>query len=178
MTNRKILYDNYAGMFATFDDFCQVMDQCTNNYECLVIDNVVLQLPHRSSVLVQGWTPIRLQNVQSGFLESVLSWKKPVNAGKNCTTWIRSGKVRTTNQGRQNVLIICNCADCNFYFRLSWMIHWRNSTSWHSRYIDLCRYMHMYFTNTSSHFCDMLYFPYWPHATCITMWRDLRILTP
>jgi hypothetical protein len=36
MTNRKILYDNYA-MFATFDD--QVMDQCTNNYECLVIDN-------------------------------------------------------------------------------------------------------------------------------------------
>jgi hypothetical protein len=22
---RKILYDNYAGMFATFDDFCQVM---------------------------------------------------------------------------------------------------------------------------------------------------------
>jgi hypothetical protein len=39
MTNRKILYDNYAGMFATFDDFCQVMDQCTNNYECLVIDN-------------------------------------------------------------------------------------------------------------------------------------------
>jgi hypothetical protein len=39
MNNRKILYDNYAGMFATFDIFCQVMDQCTNNYECLVIDN-------------------------------------------------------------------------------------------------------------------------------------------
>jgi hypothetical protein len=39
MNNRKILYDNYAGMFNTFDDFCQVMDQCTNNFECLVIDN-------------------------------------------------------------------------------------------------------------------------------------------
>jgi hypothetical protein len=39
MNNRKILYDNYAGMFATFDDFCQVMNQCTNNFECLVIDN-------------------------------------------------------------------------------------------------------------------------------------------
>ena len=39
MNNRKILYDNYAGMFATFDDFCQVLNQCTNNYECLVIDN-------------------------------------------------------------------------------------------------------------------------------------------
>jgi hypothetical protein len=38
--------------------------------------HVVLQLPHRSSVLVQGWTPIRLQNVQSGW-KIVLSWKKP-----------------------------------------------------------------------------------------------------
>ena len=26
-------------MFPTFDIFCQVMDQCTENYECLVIDN-------------------------------------------------------------------------------------------------------------------------------------------
>ena len=26
-------------MFPTFDMFCQVMDQCTENYECLVIDN-------------------------------------------------------------------------------------------------------------------------------------------
>ena len=26
-------------MFPTFEVFCQVMDQCTENYECLVIDN-------------------------------------------------------------------------------------------------------------------------------------------
>ena len=26
-------------MFPNFDSFCQVMDQCTENYECLVIDN-------------------------------------------------------------------------------------------------------------------------------------------
>ena len=39
--NRKRIYDNYAGMFATFEAFCQVMDQCTNNFECLVIDNNV-----------------------------------------------------------------------------------------------------------------------------------------
>ena len=26
-------------MFPTFEIFCQVMDQCTENYECLVIDN-------------------------------------------------------------------------------------------------------------------------------------------
>lgn len=37
--NRRRIYENYAGMFPTFDLFCQVMDQCTQNYECLVIDN-------------------------------------------------------------------------------------------------------------------------------------------
>ncbi len=39
LTNRKRIYDNYAGMFPTFESFCQVMDQCTENYECLVINN-------------------------------------------------------------------------------------------------------------------------------------------
>ena len=39
VANRKRLYDNYAGMFPTFEIFCQVMDQCTENYECIVIDN-------------------------------------------------------------------------------------------------------------------------------------------
>ena len=39
VSNRKRIYENYAGMFPTFDVFCQVMDQCTENYECLVINN-------------------------------------------------------------------------------------------------------------------------------------------
>lgn len=39
IANRKRIYDNYAGMFPTFEAFCQVMDQCTENYECLVINN-------------------------------------------------------------------------------------------------------------------------------------------
>ena len=39
ISNRKRIYENYAGMFPTFESFCQVMDQCTENYECLVIDN-------------------------------------------------------------------------------------------------------------------------------------------
>ena len=38
-SNRKRLYEHYAGMFPNFDIFCQVMDQCTENYECLVINN-------------------------------------------------------------------------------------------------------------------------------------------
>ena len=41
MGNRRRIFENYAGMFPTFDMFCSVMDQCTENYECLVIDNNV-----------------------------------------------------------------------------------------------------------------------------------------
>ena len=37
--NRKRIYEHYAGMFPTFEAFCQVMDQCTENYECLVVNN-------------------------------------------------------------------------------------------------------------------------------------------
>jgi hypothetical protein len=39
IANRKRIYENYAGMFPTFESFCQVMDQCTENYECLVLNN-------------------------------------------------------------------------------------------------------------------------------------------
>jgi hypothetical protein len=41
LNNRKRIYDNYSGMFPTFDLFCQFMDQCTENYECMVICNGV-----------------------------------------------------------------------------------------------------------------------------------------
>ena len=39
VSNRKKIYDQFAGMFPTFEIFCQIMDQCTENYECLVIHN-------------------------------------------------------------------------------------------------------------------------------------------
>jgi hypothetical protein len=39
ISNRRKLYEQYAGMFPDFDSFCQVMNQCTENFECLVIDN-------------------------------------------------------------------------------------------------------------------------------------------
>lgn len=38
-SNRKRIYENYAGMFPTFEAFCQVLDQTTENYDCLVINN-------------------------------------------------------------------------------------------------------------------------------------------
>ena len=39
VSNRKRLYEHYAGMFPTFEIFCQVMDQCTEDFNCLVINN-------------------------------------------------------------------------------------------------------------------------------------------
>jgi len=39
--NRRRIYENYAGMFPTFEMFCSFMDQCTENYECMVICNNV-----------------------------------------------------------------------------------------------------------------------------------------
>ena len=39
IANRKRIWENYAGMFPTFEIFCQVMDQCTEDYNCLVINN-------------------------------------------------------------------------------------------------------------------------------------------
>tara|TARA_B110000908_G_scaffold170313_1_gene229518 strand:+ start:504 stop:1307 length:804 start_codon:yes stop_codon:yes gene_type:complete len=38
-SNRKRLYEQYAGMFGSFEIFSQVMDQCTENFECIVINN-------------------------------------------------------------------------------------------------------------------------------------------
>jgi hypothetical protein len=39
LTNRRRLFDNYGAAFPSFEFFCQMMDQCTQNYECLVINN-------------------------------------------------------------------------------------------------------------------------------------------
>jgi energy-coupling factor transporter ATP-binding protein EcfA2 len=37
--NRQRLYENFAGIFPTFESFCDALDQTTENYECMVIDN-------------------------------------------------------------------------------------------------------------------------------------------
>ena len=39
LSNRKRIFDNYGSAFPSFEFFCQIMDQCTQNYECLVLDN-------------------------------------------------------------------------------------------------------------------------------------------
>ena len=37
--NRKRIFDNFGSAFPSFEFFCQIMDQCTQNYECIVINN-------------------------------------------------------------------------------------------------------------------------------------------
>ena len=54
MSNRKRIYENYGSAFPSFEFFCQIMDQCTQNYECLVINN----------------------NTQSNKLEDAIFWYK------------------------------------------------------------------------------------------------------
>ena len=39
LRNRRSLYDNYAGIIPTFDMFCEIMDQITNDYTALYIHN-------------------------------------------------------------------------------------------------------------------------------------------
>lgn len=39
VSSRKRIYEQFAGIFPTFEFFCQIMDQCTENFECLVIHN-------------------------------------------------------------------------------------------------------------------------------------------
>jgi hypothetical protein len=39
VSNRKNLYDKYGSVFPSFEVFCEIMDQCTENFGCIVIDN-------------------------------------------------------------------------------------------------------------------------------------------
>ena len=59
IANRKRIWENYTSMFPTFESFCQVMDQCTENFECLVINN----------------------NSKSNKLQDTIFWYKAANHG-------------------------------------------------------------------------------------------------
>lgn len=39
LRNRRSLYENYAGVIPTFQDFCQLLDEVTQDYTALVIHN-------------------------------------------------------------------------------------------------------------------------------------------
>lgn len=35
--NRKKIYEDYCSMIPDFNEFCNILDECTSNYECLVV---------------------------------------------------------------------------------------------------------------------------------------------
>ena len=37
--DRKTIFDNYSGIFENFQEFSTILDECTMDYNCLVIDN-------------------------------------------------------------------------------------------------------------------------------------------
>jgi hypothetical protein len=39
ISNRQRIFQNFGAAFPNFEFFCQIMDQCTENFECLVINN-------------------------------------------------------------------------------------------------------------------------------------------
>lgn len=41
LQNREKIYKNFFGVFPSFEMFNQVMDACTENYECVVLDNTI-----------------------------------------------------------------------------------------------------------------------------------------
>lgn len=42
INDKRRVYQNLAGMFPSFDQFLQVMDKFTDDFECIVIDNTVI----------------------------------------------------------------------------------------------------------------------------------------
>lgn len=60
LSNRKRIFDNFCGMFPSFDVFCQVMDQVTEDYHCLVIDRTSKSNKLEDQVF---WYKTELQNM-------------------------------------------------------------------------------------------------------------------
>eukprot|EP00798_Chlamydomonas_sp_ICE-L_P009394 gene9394-biopygen9325 len=85
VSNRKRIFDNYAGMFPSFDMFCQVMDQCTENYECLVINNNVQSNKLRTRIF--GTRPSHMTTSNSGQRRCGNSLEGPNKSG----TMVRFG---------------------------------------------------------------------------------------
>lgn len=85
-SNRKRIYEQYAGMFPTFDYFCQIMDQCTENYECLVIHNGAKSNKIEDQVF---WYKADLH--KDFRLCSPVLWKSSGSAQIHAATWLDKG---------------------------------------------------------------------------------------
>lgn len=46
--HRKMLFEAYGTMFTSFENFCGVLDACTEDYKCLVIDRTKTDIKTKS----------------------------------------------------------------------------------------------------------------------------------
>jgi hypothetical protein len=58
ISNRKRLYEHYAGMFPTFDIFQQVFNEVTSDYGCMVINNKIHSKKLEEKVFWYKATPV------------------------------------------------------------------------------------------------------------------------
>lgn len=86
VANRKRIFEQYAGMFPSFDMFCQIMDQCTENYECLVVHNGARSNKIEDQVF---WYKADVHNEFR--LCSPDLWKKPEAHRIHSAGWLSSG---------------------------------------------------------------------------------------
>ena len=86
LTNRKRIWENYASMFPTLESFCAVMDNTTENYECLVINNNA-----KSNKLTD-----QIFGIKQKIME-ISSWV-PRNFGKSVKILVRMMKMRRMTQ--------------------------------------------------------------------------------
>lgn len=98
IANRKRIYENYAGMFPTFESFCQVMDQCTENYECLVIDNNV-----KSNQLQEQIFWYKAENHKDFKLGSKEFWEMSKNLGSDEEDEYKPGDYKSKKGPKINV---------------------------------------------------------------------------
>ena len=98
--NRENLYESFFGCFPNKDMFFQVMDSCTENYECLVLDNTGRSNRIEDNVF---WykAPIR-RNFRIG---SDAMWQYHRQHYKSAPTGTNSMAVASRPRGSQRVVV-------------------------------------------------------------------------
>lgn len=71
---KKKLFEYYAGMFPTFEMFNQVLDECTKDYGCLVIDNTTASAKLEDQVF---WYKADIKNLNNFKLCDDMFWSAP-----------------------------------------------------------------------------------------------------
>ncbi len=84
LANKQRYFDHYARIFPTFEMFCQVMDACTKNYECLVIDNTTIS--NKLEDMIYWYKAEEVDEIRIGYTD------EEINAVKKIELWFLEHK--------------------------------------------------------------------------------------